>query len=216
MDQKLKTYEGMFLLESGNSDFESASEPVRNVLGRSQAEVLAMKPWDERKLAYDIKKHRRALYVLTYFKADPGLITEIENDCQLDERIIRMLIIRRDRLTDEEIAAETPATVASARRSAQASEPQPDQAGATPKPTGEPAAEAPAPTETKPTGEPAAENAPAPTETKPDSEPATDAEASSEPVPDKTDEGETTTQAPQPTDEAQTETPTTEEKPETT
>ncbi len=117
MGDTKKTYEGMFLLDS-NSDFNTACEPVRAMLDRSEAEVLAMNPWDERRLAYEIKGRKRGLYVLTYFRAQPERITELENDCQLDERILRMLVLRRDGLTDEEINAETPA-MSSRRRSSE-------------------------------------------------------------------------------------------------
>lgn len=118
MNQEKKTYEGMFLLDAGNPDFQSASEPVRAILDRREAEVLALKPWEERRLAYPVRGRKRGLYVLTYFKADPQLIVEIEHDCRLDERVVRALILRRDKLTDDEIQAETPATV-SARRAAE-------------------------------------------------------------------------------------------------
>ncbi len=109
MDPK-KTYEGMFLLDASASDFEAASEPIRNVLDRNQAEILSIKPWEERRLAYEINHRRRGLYVLTYFKAPPEQIVELERDCQLNEGILRLLVLRRDRITDAEINAETPAT----------------------------------------------------------------------------------------------------------
>jgi small subunit ribosomal protein S6 len=105
-----KTYEGMFLLDAGNPDFNAASEPVRNILTRYEAEFLTFKPWDERRLAYEISGRKRGLYVLIYFKLDPLKVREVEHDCRLDERVLRALILRRDRLTPEEIAADTPAT----------------------------------------------------------------------------------------------------------
>ncbi|MFW6133741.1 MAG: 30S ribosomal protein S6 [Planctomycetota bacterium] len=114
-----QTYEGMFLMEAGQ-DFEQAAEPVRAVLERSEAEILACKPWDERKLAYPINGNRRGLYVLTYFRADPSRLTEIEHDAQLNGQILRLLVLRKEQLDEEEINAETPA-LASARRSAESS-----------------------------------------------------------------------------------------------
>lgn len=119
MDQK-KTYEGMFIVDAGG-DYEAAAEPVRTVLSRSEAEVLAMKPWDERKLAYEIKGRRRGLYVLTYFKADAEKIASIEHDCQFSEQILRALVLRKDHVTEEEINAETPLS-SGRRRSEQRSE----------------------------------------------------------------------------------------------
>ncbi len=114
MDTK-KTYEGMFLLDAGNPDFNAASEPVRNILTRYEAELLAFKPWDERRLAYEIRGRKRGLYVLSYFKLDPLKVREVEHDCRLDERVLRALILRRDNLTPEVINAETPATTTRAQ-----------------------------------------------------------------------------------------------------
>ena len=109
MDNK-KTYEGMFLMDAGNPDFEAATEPIRTVLARSEAEILAIKPWDERRLAYEIQGRKRGLYVLTYFSVDPLKMREIEHDCNLDERIIRSLFLRLEKVTPELLAAQTPAT----------------------------------------------------------------------------------------------------------
>ncbi|MDP7162292.1 MAG: 30S ribosomal protein S6, partial [Phycisphaerae bacterium] len=104
-----KTYEGMFLVDSGK-DFQAASEPINTVLERSETEVLSLRPWEERRLAYPIRGQKRGLYVLAYFKADPERIGQLERDCQLNEDILRVLILRRDRITDEEIHTETPTT----------------------------------------------------------------------------------------------------------
>lgn len=118
MSQDQRTYEAMFLVDAGQADFDASSEPVRNVLRRHEVEILSIKPWDERKLAYGIRGRRRGLYILTYVKADPSRVTEVEHDCQLDEQILRVLVLQRPRLTAEQIDAETPAT-ASARRAAE-------------------------------------------------------------------------------------------------
>ncbi len=106
MSATKRSYEGMFLLTSDKTDFEAASEPIRNILARYEADVLMLKSWDERRLTYGIRGHKRGLYALCFFSADPARIVEIEHDCRLDERLLRVLIIRRDRLKSEEIEAE--------------------------------------------------------------------------------------------------------------
>lgn len=111
-----KTYEGMFLLDAGDPDFEAAAAPVRELLDRAQAEVLSLKPWDDRRLAYDIEGRRRGLYVLAYFKAEPERIAEMDHDIQLSEKILRAMVLSADHVKDERIQAETPATLAAARR----------------------------------------------------------------------------------------------------
>ena len=105
----MKTYEGMFLLEAGQANFEEAVEPVRTLFTRNQAEVLHLKKWDERRLAYEIRGRRRGLYVLAYFKADPVKITDIERDAQLDEKVLRSLILTADQVSAEMMQAKTPA-----------------------------------------------------------------------------------------------------------
>ena len=112
----MKTYEAMFLLEAGQSDFEAACEPIQAVLKRSGGELVSSNLWDERRLAYEIKGQKRGMYVLTYFKLDPAKVVELEHDCQLNEGILRVLIIRRDNLKDEELNAPTPAMIANATR----------------------------------------------------------------------------------------------------
>jgi small subunit ribosomal protein S6 len=109
----------MFLLDGSSSDFEAAARPIRTVLDRNEVEILGLKPWDERRLAYEIKGRRRGLYALVYFNADPERVKEIEHDCQLSEEILRILVLHKDHLSEEELAAETPATAA-AKRAAQA------------------------------------------------------------------------------------------------
>ena len=126
-DQK-KTYEGMFLLPAGESGARTATDPVKNILEKNQARVLSIKPWDERRLAYDIRGHKRGLYVLSYFEAPTDSIPEIEHDCRLDERILRVLILRREQVADDEISADSPATAAqkkAAERQARAAETKP-------------------------------------------------------------------------------------------
>ncbi len=110
-ETSINTYEGMFLLDSTAADFNTSSEAITTVLARSEAEILSMTPWDDRRLAYEIKKKTRGLYVLTYFKADAEKITDIERDCQLNETILRLMILKRDNLSEEELKTETPAQV---------------------------------------------------------------------------------------------------------
>ena len=115
MAEQTKNYEAMFMVDAPLADFETVSQPIRTILERNEAQILSFKPWEERRLAFDVSGHRRGLYILTYFKADPQRIVEIEHDAQLNEQILRLLVLHRENITDEMINAETPAT--SGRRS---------------------------------------------------------------------------------------------------
>ena len=167
MAQK-RTYEGMFLMPAGQSDFEALTQPIHAVLDRAKADLLTIKSWDERRLAYDIDGHKRGMYVLAYFNMDPAHVTEMERDIKLNEDILRALLLRRDSVADEVLNADTPALVAARRpkRESQAGEsddaPAPDapveDADAAAEPAAAEAVEADA--EPEPEGEPEASSAP--------------------------------------------------------
>ena len=205
----MKTYEGMFLLDPSSADFEAASAPIRTLLDRIDAEVLSMKPWDERRLAYEIKGRKRGLYVLSYFKAPPGEIASLNHEVQISEDILRLMVLSADHLGEEQINAETPATAAQIRRATADAEKaaraeaaaeesakaaaQPTEAAKAEAPAAEPAdeakAEAPAaePVEEATPDEPAAQE-PAASEETEAAEPAKEAEPAEEPAPAETAE----------------------------
>ena len=114
MAQAKNCYEGMFLLDAGQPNTEAALEPVRTVLERSQAEILSLKTWDERRLAYEIEGRKRGLYVLGYFKLDADKVVELERDCLLSEKILRSLVLRKETVTESDLTAPTPAETAPA------------------------------------------------------------------------------------------------------
>jgi small subunit ribosomal protein S6 len=96
----------MFLIgQAAAADLTSVIEHLKEILSRGQAELIAMRKWDERRLAYEIKKQKRGLYILTYFKAPNTSITHIERDCNLSEKILRVMVLRADHLTMDEMLA---------------------------------------------------------------------------------------------------------------
>jgi len=107
-----KLYEGMFLVDSAKaaSDWDGVNAAIKKILDRAGAEIVSMRKWDDRRLAYDIRGTSRGTYMLCYFKADGQKIQGIEKDVQLSENIIRVLILSTDQMTKEDIERDTPAT----------------------------------------------------------------------------------------------------------
>ena len=108
-----KLYEGLFLVDSGEAaaDWDGINKTIGKVLARGDAEVVSIRKWDERRLAYDIKGKSRGTYILTYFRGDPAKIAPIERAVQLSEQIMRVLILRTDRMNKEDVGKDTPAMV---------------------------------------------------------------------------------------------------------
>lgn len=123
---KNKLYEGMFLVDSAlaGTDWDGVMASITRILERAKAEIVSIKKWDDRRLAYNIRGVSRGTYILCYFRVDGGKIRDIEKAVQLSERIMRVLILNAEQMTAEDIEKDTPAA------KAQEQEPQTAEAGA--------------------------------------------------------------------------------------
>jgi small subunit ribosomal protein S6 len=103
-------YEGMFLVDSAaaTSSWDEVEAELQRVFDRADAEVLNLQKWDDRRLCYDIAGHKRGTYILTYFNVDPDRISGIERDVKLNEKLLRVMILRADRIPESIREAPTP------------------------------------------------------------------------------------------------------------
>ncbi len=103
------TYEAMFLVGAAAAEnWDSVMAAIDKLMQRSKAKIIKVNKWDERRLSYAVAGHRRGTYILCYFQAQPEAIRSMERDAQLDETILRALILRTDRMPPESIEAPTP------------------------------------------------------------------------------------------------------------
>lgn len=99
-------YEAMFLIgQNQTGDLAGILAHIEEIMQRGHATVISMKKWDERRLAYEIGGQKRGLYILCYFNAPGTSLTNIERDCNLSERILRVLFTRCDHMTTDEMKA---------------------------------------------------------------------------------------------------------------
>jgi len=86
----------MFLLDTNkvSGDVPNAAKQLQTVLERNHCEILASRPWDERRLAYPIGKHKKGLYYLTYFRAEGKNLVNMKRDFTLNEMVLRQLILK--------------------------------------------------------------------------------------------------------------------------
>ena len=99
----MAVYEGMFILEPGRyaRDPGAVTQQIADLIGQQGGTVLAARLWDERKLAYPIKGHKKGVYWLTYFTMPGGNLSALERQCEITEEIIRKLVLKvDDRIAD--------------------------------------------------------------------------------------------------------------------
>lgn len=108
-EAKLNQYEGMFLFGgSAAGDLEQAQSLCRQIVEKHGGQIIVLKKWDDRRLAYDVKGQKRGVYIITYFRAAGGAVAAIEREVGLTDQILRVLMLRADHLNEKEMAAVEP------------------------------------------------------------------------------------------------------------
>lgn len=98
------TYEVMFLAsQAAAASFGDLVAHINHLIERANGEVLAMKKWDDRRLAYEIDKQKRGVYILAYVSCPTDMVAHLERDVQISDQVMRVLVTTADHLTDEEI-----------------------------------------------------------------------------------------------------------------
>lgn len=122
---KKNLYEGMFLVDSAEAgmDWDGVIASITKILDKAKAEIISIRKWDDRRLAYDIRRVSRGTYILTYFRVEGQKVQEIEKSVQLSEKIIRALILNAESMSAEDIEKETPAARAEKESSHEGREP---------------------------------------------------------------------------------------------
>jgi small subunit ribosomal protein S6 len=100
-------YECMLLLDSNkyNNDGAGVIGQIHGLIQKHHAEVLASRPWDERRLAYPVAGHKKGTFYLLYFRGEGRNLKGLESDFNLNEVILRQLMVRIDpKLVDTMLA----------------------------------------------------------------------------------------------------------------
>lgn len=99
----MNLYEGMFLFDANlaGRDWPGLERHVEDLMRRNSAKLEFTERWPDRKLAYEIKGCKKGTYYLTYFHASSASIAGLERDCQLSEKVLRLLVTKDDGLEEE-------------------------------------------------------------------------------------------------------------------
>ena len=91
-------YEGLYILDSNEfaRDPEAVVAQITNILTECGAEILVSRLWEERRLAYPIKKQRRGTYWLIYFRCESTRLGEVNRRLQLAPHVLRFMHVRID------------------------------------------------------------------------------------------------------------------------
>lgn len=96
----MKIYEIMVLLDPEfGRDAEAATGHVSAMVEKNGGAVIRIEKYAEQRLAYEIRRRKRGVYVLAAIRLDPAKVGELTQTFRYDEHVLRDLILDRSGLT---------------------------------------------------------------------------------------------------------------------
>ena len=106
MEKVINSYESLFIVDvtRGEEATEATVNKFMSVI-EANAEVVDVAKWGKRRLAYPINDMPEGYYVVATFKAAPEFPSELERLFNIDETIMRSMIIKLEYDAAEKKAA---------------------------------------------------------------------------------------------------------------
>lgn len=95
----MRDYETVFILKpdlTGAAEEKYLAE-IQSIIEKAKGKIKKIDKWGKRTLAYQIKKFREGFYVLMEVEFPPEKISSLAGKFQVEENILRHLIIINDR-----------------------------------------------------------------------------------------------------------------------
>ncbi len=97
MEKVINSYECMFIVDvSKTEEVTEAAVNKFTSLIEANAEVIDVAKWGKRRLAYPINDMPEGYYVVVTFKSEPAFPAEFERLANIDENLLRSMVIRLD------------------------------------------------------------------------------------------------------------------------
>ncbi|KAK9724964.1 hypothetical protein RND81_05G111600 [Saponaria officinalis] len=95
---QMRHYEIVYLIHQDHKDeVDAVNTKIRDFLREKKGRVWRFSDWGMRRLAYKIKKATHAHYILMNFELGTQWINEFKQMLDQDERVIRHLVMKRDK-----------------------------------------------------------------------------------------------------------------------
>ncbi len=91
-----REYETIFILKPDvtNDQIGAVNSKLRGVIEAGGGKLLKIENWGRRKLAYEVKKQLKGIYLFWRYLGDPGLVEEAERTLRLSEAVIRTYSVK--------------------------------------------------------------------------------------------------------------------------
>ena len=93
---RTREYETIFILKPdvSNDVIGSTNAKIKGVLEAGGGTLLKIENWGRRKLAYEVKKQLKGIYIFFRYLGNPGLVEEVERNLHLTDSVIRQYSVK--------------------------------------------------------------------------------------------------------------------------
>ena len=95
-------YETIYIVNPTLDDdsLKEAIDKFSDLIKKLKGTIVKINEWGKRKLAYDVKRFDKGYYVVLDFCALPKMLTELERNLKLDDRILKYITVKIDENVD--------------------------------------------------------------------------------------------------------------------
>jgi small subunit ribosomal protein S6 len=93
---RTREYETIFILKPDvtNEVIGAVNSKIRGVLEAGGGTLLKIENWGRRKLAYEVKKQLKGIYIFLRYLGNAGLVEEVERNLRLSDSVIRQYSVK--------------------------------------------------------------------------------------------------------------------------
>jgi small subunit ribosomal protein S6 len=93
-----REYETIFILrpDTNQDGIQVVNTRVRSVIDQMGGKLLKLDNWGKRKLAYEVKKQLKGIYLYWQFLGTSGMVEEIERNLRMLDTVIRYYTVKVD------------------------------------------------------------------------------------------------------------------------
>jgi small subunit ribosomal protein S6 len=91
-----REYETIFILrpDLANDAISAVNAKVRGVIETGGGRLLKVENWGRRKLAYEVRKQLKGIYLFWKYLGSAGLVEEVERNLRLSDQVIRYYSVK--------------------------------------------------------------------------------------------------------------------------
>jgi small subunit ribosomal protein S6 len=97
-----REYETIYILRPNtpNEGVAEVNTKVKAVIEGQGGKILKVDNWGKRRLAYEVAKERKGIYLYWLYLGSPGLVEETERNLRMLDNVVRFLTVKVDENVD--------------------------------------------------------------------------------------------------------------------